>query len=50
MENEINNNKKDKAKEKIILFIIGVLVGAVISTGSFFCIYKTCGRREFKFE
>jgi hypothetical protein len=43
MENEIINNKKDVAKEKIILFVIGVLVGAVISTGSFFAYIKLAG-------
>ena len=42
MENE-NINKKDVAKEKIILFIIGVLVGAVISTGAFFAYIKLAG-------
>lgn len=42
MENE-NINKKDVAKEKIILFVIGVLVGAVISTAAFFVYTKTLG-------
>lgn len=42
MENE-NINKKDVAKEKIILFVIGVLVGAVISTAAFFVYAKTLG-------
>ena len=41
MENEIKNEKTDNAKEKIILFIIGVLVGAVISTAAFFVYAKT---------
>ena len=39
--NEINH--KDITKEKIILFVIGVLVGAVISTGSFFAYIKLAG-------
>ena len=42
MENERIKNK-DIAKEKIILFIIGVLVGAVISTAAFFVYTKTLG-------
>ena len=35
--------KKDSAKEKIILFIIGVLLGAVISSVAFFISVKTLG-------
>lgn len=42
MENE-NINRKDTQKEKIILFVIGVLVGAVISTAAFFVYAKTLG-------
>ncbi len=42
MENE-NLKKKDVTKEKIILFVIGVLVGAVISTAAFFVYIKTLG-------
>lgn len=42
MANE-NINKQDATKEKIILFIIGVLVGAVISTAAFFVYTKTLG-------
>lgn len=42
MENE-NINRKDAQKEKIILFVIGVLVGAVISTAAFFVYAKTLG-------
>ncbi|MBO7561089.1 hypothetical protein J6T21_03630 [Candidatus Saccharibacteria bacterium] len=42
MENE-NIKKKDTAKEKIILFVIGVLVGAVICTAAFFVYAKTLG-------
>lgn len=42
MENE-NLKKKDVTKEKIILFVIGVLVGAVISTAAFFAYTKTLG-------
>ena len=42
MENE-NSKKKDTLKEKIILFIIGVLVGAIISTVAFFVYTKTLG-------
>ena len=45
MENEIINEPKNKdvAKEKIILFVIGVLLGAVISTAAFFVYTKTLG-------
>ena len=42
MENE-NIKKKDITKEKIILFVIGVLIGAVISTAAFFVYMKTLG-------
>ena len=42
MEND-SINRKDVAKEKIILFAIGVLVGAVISTATFFVYVKTLG-------
>ena len=42
MENE-KIKHKDTAKEKILLFIIGVLVGAVISTAAFFVYTKTLG-------
>ena len=42
MENDKIKNK-DIAKEKIILFVIGVLVGAVISTAAFFVYAKTLG-------
>lgn len=42
MENE-NLKKKDTLREKIILFVIGVLVGAVISTAAFFVYTKTLG-------
>ena len=42
MEND-NIKKKDVTKEKIILFVIGVLVGAVISTAAFFVYTKTLG-------
>ena len=43
MENEKETNHKDHAKEKIILFTIGVLVGAVISTGAFFAYISLAG-------
>ena len=43
MENEKDNRQKDYAKEKIILFVIGVLVGAVISTGAFFAYINIAG-------
>ncbi len=33
-----DNNEKGSAKEKIIIFVIGTLVGAVISTAAF-CVY-----------
>lgn len=39
---EVKNNK-DTAKEKIILFIIGVLLGAVISTSAFLICANTLG-------
>ena len=42
MESE-NIDKKDDVKGKIILFIIGVLVGAVISTVAFFVCVKVLG-------
>ena len=42
MENE-NIKEKDTTKEKIILFVIGVLVGAVISTVAFLTYTKTLG-------
>ena len=42
MENE-NIKNKDTAKEKIILFVIGVLVGAVISTTAFLVCVNTLG-------
>ena len=42
MENN-KTNHKDITKEKIILFVIGVLVGVVISTGSFFAYIKLAG-------
>ena len=58
-ENTINNNvqpiqngaindniimdKKPTKKEKIIVFIIGVLVGAVVATGAFFAYVKIAG-------
>ncbi|MBR3248643.1 hypothetical protein IKF89_01265 [Candidatus Saccharibacteria bacterium] len=44
MENEINEvraEKRDTAKVKIILFVIGVLVGAVVSTAAFFVYTQT---------
>ena len=49
MENENINNEpknKDVAKEKIILFVIGVLLGAVISTAAFFVYTKTLGTSD----
>jgi len=42
MENE-NIKKKDATKEKIILLVIGVLIGAVISTAAFFVYAKALG-------
>ena len=42
MENE-KIKHKNTAKEKILLFIIGVLVGAVISTAAFLVYTKTLG-------
>ena len=35
--------RKDGVKEKVLLFIIGVLAGAVISTGAFFAYIKLAG-------
>lgn len=40
MEND-KNNKENIVRDKIILFVIGVLVGAVISTAAFFVYTKT---------
>lgn len=40
MENE-KIKKRDDAKGKILLFIIGVLVGATVSTAAFFVYAKT---------
>jgi len=42
MENE-NIKKKEVVKGKIILFVIGALVGAIISTATFFIYTKTLG-------
>ena len=42
MENE-KPITKDTTREKIILFVIGVLTGAVISTGAFFAYIKLAG-------
>lgn len=36
----MEKEKKDNTKKGIVLFVIGVLVGAVISTASF-CVYTT---------
>ena len=43
MENDDKKPQKDPAKTKILLFIIGVLVGAVISTAAFLVYAKTLG-------
>ena len=43
MNNEQPMIPKDKPNEKIILFVIGVLVGAVISTAAFVVYTKTLG-------
>ena len=43
MNNEQPMISKDKPNEKIILFVIGVLVGAVISTAAFVVYTKTLG-------
>ena len=40
---EGNVRSRDVTKDKIILFVIGVLVGAVISTGAFFAYIKLAG-------
>lgn len=40
---EETNFKKDNAREKVLLFAIGVLVGAVISAVSFFVCVKALG-------
>jgi len=42
MKNE-DIKKKDIIKERIIIFAIGVLIGAVISTGAFFAYIKLAG-------
>lgn len=57
MENRMNNEisemsgigngmrveRRDASKDKVFLFVIGVLVGAVISTGAFFAYIKLAG-------
>lgn len=40
MENE-KNKKKDSVKGAVLLFVIGVLVGAILSTSAFFVYAKT---------
>ena len=40
---ESTGRQRDGANQKIILFIIGVLVGAVISTGAFLVYIKVAG-------
>lgn len=35
MENEVINERKNETRSKVLLFVIGVLVGAVIATGAF---------------
>lgn len=40
--NDVTRNK-DNARDKIILFVIGVLVGAVISAGAFLISVNTLG-------
>lgn len=42
MKNE-DIKKKETVKERIIIFAIGVLIGAVISTGTFFAYIKLAG-------
>ena len=42
-ENNFNNPKKDAAKEKIILFAIGTLLGAVIASAAFLICANTLG-------
>jgi hypothetical protein len=37
----MESNKKDTAKEKIIIFVIGTLLGAVISTSAFLICVNT---------
>ena len=37
------NRQRDGANQKIILFVIGVLVGAVIATGAFLAYIKIAG-------
>ena len=43
MDNENINVKKDETKGRIILFVIGVLVGAVISSVAFLISVNTLG-------
>lgn len=43
MENGYKSNQKDPARSKILLFVIGVLLGAVISTTAFLIYAKTLG-------
>ena len=37
----MESNKKDTAKEKLIVFVIGTLVGAIISTSAFLICVNT---------
>lgn len=41
--NNQESNQKDGTKDKIVLFVIGVLVGAVISAGAFLLCVNTLG-------
>ena len=41
-----DNKKKDTVKEKLIIFTIGVLIGAIISTGAFFAYIKLAGNNN----
>ena len=43
MEKNTGNNKKDSLKSWILLFIIGVLVGAIVSTSSFLVYMNAIG-------
>ena len=43
MDNEVIIERKDESKGKIILFAIGVLVGAVVATGAFLVCVNTLG-------
>ena len=44
----MENNHKDDTKMRIISFIIGVLVGAIISTGAFIISVNVLGANHYR--